>query len=397
MPSSHTFGKIRARIRDAKTGALIRETKFHSNLVFDLGLNALANGCGFSAFFSHCLCGSSTLPNSVASGAITFNQAGTTITASGGFFTPAMTGALLKYGLSGAGGAEVYLTYVDSTHATASAAVAATNLPGTVYMVNQTGLGALEYATNTCDTSAGNNKSTFTATTCTLQRVFNFGVQSSSYIVNEIGYSNGSSGNCNGRVVLPVTLVVATSQYLEVTVIMTFTASPAVPAAVANVGPAAFNTAGTVMQQAWNCSAVGPGGAVIKSFAQANGLTDGAPVDGSPLIFSLQSGTPPALNATLLAITPPLVPAGVIFFDNTIPQPSNTGQSVGVGISTVPFSITTAGQIITHLIFGFIDYSDAGSLYDNMQLNLSAPQILPTGLFAGSLSFQWTFARQLSN
>ena len=172
MFNNKTYGTAILRVRNAD-GSIAHETKPQGNLVFDAGLNSLANGCGFAGLFQYCKVGSGNTPVVVASGAVTFTQTGTTITASTNFFTSSMNGALLKYGSSGPSGAEVYLTYVDATHATASVSMTVT-LPtaATVYMVQQTALQTWVATSGTYDSSGGANSTVFNNNVATMQRTF---------------------------------------------------------------------------------------------------------------------------------------------------------------------------------------------------------------------------------
>src|SRR5258708_91829 len=117
---------IKTMVMDAVTGLPVKENDYVSNLFLDQGLNGLAKKAGGGLptpgapanAFNYCHTGSGINATKISSGAITFTQATTTLTASAGFFTSAMVNGLFKWGV-GAGGNELYITaFTDSTHVT---------------------------------------------------------------------------------------------------------------------------------------------------------------------------------------------------------------------------------------------------------------------------------------
>jgi hypothetical protein len=383
------FGKVRTRIVDAATGETVKVSPWKTNLIFDSGLNRLASGVGYANFFSTCKVGSSNAANSIASGAITFTQTGTTITASGGFFTSGMTGAILKFG-TGTGGAEQYITFVNSTTATSLTSMTqSTPIVGTVWLVQQTGLTTLVLSTTNLQTSTGSNSSTFTTNSVTHQRIFVFPQQGSPYSVNEIGYDNGNGGaTCNGRVVLGATDVISPSQFYAVEVQMTFVITPGVPTAAANVGTG-IDTTGTASINFWDCQIVTAAG--NQGFAVTNApsmLCDGS----SQIAVAVATGAQLSQNITQTNVPTAI---GVIAVIGQTGNLSNSGQAVGVGIQNLTFSLSTAGQTVNAFVIG--GNTSPTSIRPIFVLNLTTPFTLPTGTFSGTFSFKVQFTRTLSN
>ena len=189
--------KIKRKIYDAATGELLKASPWEKNLVMDLGLNNLARGPGTPTSpansFTNMIVGSGTNPVKVASGAVTFTQAGTTLTASAGFFNIGMLGTLFKYG-TGSGGAEYYIIgYSDTQNVTVDTnATVGTPTLGTVWYVNQTALQTYAHASTSYRTNAGDNFTAFSLGQVTMQRSFVIASQGTTYTVNEIGW-NGNA------------------------------------------------------------------------------------------------------------------------------------------------------------------------------------------------------------
>jgi hypothetical protein len=253
--------RIKTRIVDAESGATVKESPWGENLITDQGLNGLAQSTAVASCksvpascFTHCLVGSGTNPNSVASGAITFTQddgggsAGGILTASASFFNLTMVGQLFKWG-TGSGGVETYITGLfNSQHVTVDTTALVT-VPevGTVWNVAQTALQTYAYTNDSYLTGAGDCKSTVSGNQVTHQRTFRFNQKGSPYTVNEIGYNGPTPGTAIvGRFVLSSSDVVSTSQFYVVIMQLIVAYSPSAPTGVGNVGTN-INTAGALM------------------------------------------------------------------------------------------------------------------------------------------------------
>ncbi len=382
--------KAKCRVIDHATGKIVRETDWQNNLVFDSGLNSLANGVNsFPNFFNTCKVGSSNSANVIQSGAITFTQTGTTITASGNFFTSAMTGAILKYG-SGSGGQEQYITYVSPTSATSNISFSqASPVAGVVYLVQQTALVGFLYLSDTYQTGPSNCGTTYTASAAVMQRTYNFANQSGTYNVNEIGYSSDTSnnGNCNGRIVLNSTVTVSATQFLQVVIIMTYNCNPATQTAVANVGTN-INTAGTAIYTNFDFNYVDTNGnnaGSLQGFGtnmmdECNGTFVGL-LGSAPTLPSSISSSQSAGVATIYQLGQAHI--------------SNAGQAVGVGLASFTYSVTTAGESCYGFIFG--GQQSGSAIRSTLQISFTTPQVLPVGTFSGTFSFAVQFSRTLTN
>ncbi len=374
--------KIKTRIV-SPSGKIISERPWEKNLILNAGLDGLALKAGLSGSPANCnrFCsvGSGTNPNSIASGAITFTQVTTTITASGGFFTSNMVGGIFKYG-TGSGGAEYYITaFTDSMNVTVdtSATVAVPSV-ATVWQVQQTALQTKLYETSTYQTNSGDCGSTFTATTVTHQRTFVFPAQASPYTVNEIGYSSVTGVNMIGRVVLSSSDVVGTTNIYIVVVAITLTYSPSVPTAVIDVGTGIV-TAGNAMIEWWSVSKV-----------NSDGTTDTTNTDldvgNTFLQFPLATYTQAATIGTSPGptFTTPLTPASANWTYATI---------LGTMKLTLAGSISTTGQTI----YGLGIRRSGGGFTPAFDIKFTTPVVLPTGTFAPTAIIQMVYGRTLTN
>ncbi len=215
---------VKTQIRDRETNALIKDNPWRKNLMLDKGLNSLARQAPLSttpaSVHINCSVGSGTNANSFASGAVTFSQtASDHVIASGNFFTAAMVGAILKYG-TGTAGAEYYITaYTSPTDVTVDTVATVVASVGTVWMVQQTTLQTFLYNYDSYQTNTGDCTTTKTATTEIHQRTYVFN-KSASYTVNEIGYSPNNGATICGRLVLPSTDNIGTTNIYVVIIAM---------------------------------------------------------------------------------------------------------------------------------------------------------------------------------
>lgn len=134
----HTNYRLSYKLGVMRAGEVVLETPMRPHLITDSGLDLIGTESELLNLLKNCILGTNVSPDPVRrdDGAVTFTQTGTTITASSPFFVATDTGRLFKWG-TGSAGAECYLTYVDSTHATSSVA-AEVPAPdnGTVWYVN---------------------------------------------------------------------------------------------------------------------------------------------------------------------------------------------------------------------------------------------------------------------
>lgn len=214
------------------------------NLILDAGLDAIA-GLTWQACFTRAVVGTATNPTKRDSGVTTFSLAGNVITASANFFTSGDVGRLFKFD----SGEEVYITnFNDEQHVACVYAGSVSSSQGTIWYVNDTGLGAEVKRTNTYGSGPSDNGFAYAAGVFTLKRTFLFSVESAPITYNEIGWSWTSSAGNNlfGRDVISGGDTVAAGQQYKVVVRLIVTVSPIASTAVANVGSGGFNTAGNL-------------------------------------------------------------------------------------------------------------------------------------------------------
>jgi hypothetical protein len=389
--------RCRLFLQDVKSGVRRQMTDWTKNMVFDVGLNLLAqagSGAGFynqgnAGFFQYCQVGSGATANSINSGgSAIFTQTATTVTSSTVFFTSAMIGGILKYGATGSSGVEQYISAVavgGLSCTVSGAGMSQTSIAGTVWLVQQTGLETPLYQTQTVQ--AGANGSTFASNIQNNTRTFVFPVQGSPYSVNEVGYSQSNNmADANGRIVLGSTTVVPTSDFLVVEMEQSITQNPSAPVAVGNVGTN-VNTAGMAMLQQW-C------GTIVRSDGSTSNFTYGSPMDSQLPSFAFHTANDITLSSSILSGT--TVPgqsneAYVFNFGNF----SNAGQPVGVGVAGVGWSLTSAGETVYFLSVGT---SFGGSNWTQFfVIQLTTPFTLPVGTFAGNVTMYRQFSRTLSN
>ena len=383
--------RVRTEIVESASGIAVKISPWTENLCFDNALSFLVStAASFAGLFAHLKIGSGTTANSFAGGAITFTQVGTTITASGAFFTAGMVGSIFKYG-TGTSGAEQYIATVAggglSCTVTGAGLTVATPTVATVWMVQQTALQTWLANSTGYQTNTGDNSTVIAGAAITLQRTFLFATPGSTQNINEIGYSDNSTadGSCRGRIVLPSTDVVDTSHFYRVVMQLSVTVAPVTPTAASNVGTN-IDTTGTVVFEYYDFQAIGASGVAAAYQNSGVNFMDGG--TSTPWIglrigtwsqpANTQTGTAPVTGET---------------FNLVLANFSTSGQPLGQSISTTNFSWTTAGQTLNG--FG-LAYSNSG-IRDVWTLKLTTPVTLPTGTFQGSLSVTKVFTRTLTN
>lgn len=390
--------RIQTRQRDAKTGELVKVSPVQKNLLMDGGLNALARSTN-STFpaecFAGCRVGSGSTSDKTSSGAVTFTQAGTTLTASAGFFTAGMVGYIFKWG-TGTGGNEVYITaFTSSTVVTVdtSATVAVPEV-GTVWNVTRTALEALLYTHTSYETTAGSCQTTPSANQVVFKRTFNFAQQVASYNVNEVGYFRTTTGTTIfGRLVLGATEVVAPTNFLQVVMELTVTWSPSAPTAVGNVGTN-IDTSGNAMIE--NITTAGTNNCVgrVESTGTTSNAGAGSSFDGSGSV---------AANGTIRGLVASYSQNGATANTNT---PSVTSISFQASLTwtynsvrgqmrlVANTTITTAGETL----FGVCIFNgNGGAQVPIFDVKFTSTYALPTGSFLPQVTFLITYNRTLNN
>jgi len=224
--------RYRLEVLDAG-GRLVSCTPWKKNLILDQGLDAVA-ARPWADNFANAAVGTGTTPTRRDSGAITVSRAGTTLTASAGFFEAADAGRLFKFDT----GEEVRIqTFTDATHVETVTSGTIAAAEGTIYYVNQIALAVETKRSIGYTQDSGDNGTAFLTDTLTLKRSFLFSAEVGTVTYREIGWSHlGTSGNnLFGRDVFAgggVTLIAG--QQLKAIAELSITLSPASSTAFVN-------------------------------------------------------------------------------------------------------------------------------------------------------------------
>jgi hypothetical protein len=170
--------------------------------------------------------------------------------ASGGFFEPSDTGRLFKY--NDGPGTEVYMTYIDSTHAVASVSASVAPINGTVWYVNRTSLQNVALSGTTYGSSGGDNGTTYSGATMVMQRSIISGAAGAPLTLTAIGF-NSSTANSNVFDLDIITggLSILAGDRVEAVIQLSVTFSPITPATQSNVGTG-YDTSGSFQIEGLN-------------------------------------------------------------------------------------------------------------------------------------------------
>lgn len=411
--------KIKTQVICSRTGRVVKDNPFRKNLTYDIGLNAMARyttgtpttlRCGPASIARVCRIGDSTSAVKIASGAVTFTQAAFTVTASAGFFTAAMVGAIFKYGAAGSGGAEYYITaFTSATVVTVDTSATVGATAAVVWMVQQSAMGNLLFTSSSYQTNAGDNQTTLVGAVATHQRTFTFPVQGAPYNVNEVGYTSQSAGTqVLGRIVLPSTDVVGTSNFYRVIILVTVTYSPAAPTAVGNIG-VNWNTAGNAMMECWSIAGIASTGAVdgtvpnalyasLDASSEYSGYA-GNTSGGCQLIAKIAATyTQNAAISTAFGLTWGTLNTNFIQVDtNTRPWVALATRG-GMKL-TFTGNASTTGQTCYGIAISPNYNSDAVTHRNKPMFDIlfTTPQALPVGSWLPSIEITQTYSRTLVN
>ncbi len=249
---------------------------------------------------------------------------------------------------------------------------------GTVWMVQQTTLQTFLYNFDTYQTNGGDCATTDTATTRIHQRTYVFN-KSASYAVNEIGYSPNNGSTICGRLVLPSTDNIGSTNIYIVIIAITYTYSPATPSAVGNVG-SGFNTAGDAMIEYWNTNTVNSDG--------STNTTNAALDSGNNfLVFAVATYSQ---NGTIQSVAPS-VWSGALFTVSA----SWTNYSSNRGEMRLTYS-TGSVSVSGTTVYG-IGFNPSGAIRPPFDIKLTTPVTLTNGTFAPSCTIALVYSRSLNN
>ena len=246
--------QVRYKLEIVRNGEVVCGTQFRDNMLTDFGLDDITQGMGWLSGLGLPRLGNGVSPSPVRrdSGAITFTQSGTTLTASSSFFVSDDTGKLFKWG-TGSTGDEVYLTYVSGTQCAVSvSATVSTPTIGTIWYVNVSAL--TNYISGLSwvgEAGADKNYSVASVSgdvvTVTHQHVQNSSAFGSGTTVTEIGFnplSYGETSLYDIDIISPPVVFLAGDQ-ARVTLQVIQTISGLTPASAPNVGTG-YDSSGTV-------------------------------------------------------------------------------------------------------------------------------------------------------
>lgn len=193
--------KLRYELEFIRNGKVFAKQPFREHMITDWGYNRI-NQELMLTMISTGLIGDNVSPTPIRrdSGAVTFTQSGTTITASSSFFDSSDTGRLFKWGASGSGsgGVEGYLTYISATSAAYSVSqTVSTPTAGVIWYVNTSALASYISGLSWSKVTGALNQFTQSGTsgnTCTLTHhsVIQSSTLGASYTLTEIAFWSGS-------------------------------------------------------------------------------------------------------------------------------------------------------------------------------------------------------------
>lgn len=246
--SSHHTGflgvKYKVGVLRAKTGLYEEVNKGH-NLILDAGLDLVATNV-IAALTKYCHVGTGTDPFQRDSGSTTISRAGSTLTASSGYFEAADVGRLFKFDT----GEEVYITSFASTTSvdTVDSGTIASS-EGTIWYVDRTTLQTETTRTTVYRTDSGDNSRTLAAGVLTYKRTHQFPPVGGGVTYNEIGWGPANSTALYNGSLITGSVVMLTGDILIVESNLELVQSPITPIAQSDVGAGGFNSSGTIQQE----------------------------------------------------------------------------------------------------------------------------------------------------
>lgn len=294
----HQSAQLRYKIEPIHKGKVQKKrwSKFH--MITDAGLDKVASQLWLTCVNVPIL-GEGVSPTAVRrdSGAVTFTQAGTTLTASAGFFTAADVGRLFKWG-TGTAGNEIYITaYTSATVVTVgTSATVSTPDIGTIWYVNtaalQTPVTGLTWSTNA---DGAENFSTAVPSgdtvTVTNQKTFYSTAFASNKTISEIAFSDSNTNaNVFDRDLVTPTVGMLTGDQAKVTMQLIIKWTPITPVAVGNVGTN-YDTSGNVQLESIGMS----NGTGVSHYTDTSGTIGGG---GSKFLEPSCSATPVGCRST---------------------------------------------------------------------------------------------------
>lgn len=342
--------KLRYKFERIRDGKLIKSkwSKFH--LITDAGLDKVASN-SWLACVSTPIIGEGVSPTAIRrdSGGITFTQAGTTLTASAGFFSAADVGRLFKWG-TGTAGNEIYITGFTSTTIVTVGTSATVGTPeiGTIWYVNtallQTPITGLTWTKNN-DALENFSTAGTSGDTCTVtnQTVFYSSALAGPKTVSEIAFShNNTNSNVFDRDLVTPTVALLTADQAKITLQLIIKWSPITDVAVGNVATG-YDSSGNVRLESLGMSNL----TGISHWSSSGGISGG----GNMVLEPVCSAVPFGVRSTNTAFQA----------FNAI-TPNNTGTFLGNKTGTTASYGTGNRYIDSSVTFSISEVN--GTLYD---------------------------------
>ncbi len=371
----HTSASLQYKLQVLRKGEIVIDRPFRDYMITDAGLNTIGAGSNWCAQIGNAILGTAVSPTPVRrdSGATTFTQSTTTLTASVAFFSAADVGRLFKYG-TGSGGAEMYITaFTSSTVVTVSVSTTVgTPTIGTIWYVNTAALGTpiagLTWSKDPGALNNFNNVSTLGAV-CTVMSqctIISTALASNSTITEIAINVNTTNTNVFDRDLVSPPVALLTGDQARVIVQLTRNYSPITSTAAGNVG-VGCNTAGDMQIETIMIQQNGVG---ISSF-DSNGNVGGGggfPMDpaaaagqinivtGGAITFQAFNSTAgTARTATAKNLTPASYGTGNFYRDSTCTASISqaVGTIYGVGLSNTGISDGSSGSVGCNVIWKF--------------------------------------------
>lgn len=342
----HTGAALEYSIKRVRNGKVIESRPFRRNMITDAGLNRIgAEAWKWVEYIFSFILGDSVSPTPVRrdSGAIKFTQSGTTITADAPFFESADTGRLFKWG-TGSAGSECYLTYVNSTTATASvSATVAVPEIGTVWYVNTAALNS-PIAGLSISKLNGSGSTSFNVVGDTCEVTSEITLQSSAFssnrTVTEIAINNNTTNsNVFDRDLVNPPIAFLSGDQAEVTVRLIRNYSPVTPVSVGNVATG-FDSSGDFQIESLSDSNVNGspisifdsnGNAGTSGFLDpsSNGLNAG-PVNAAITLQTFNATTTTSRSTARQSATTLAYGTGTFYREKVVTIPINIGNSANI-------------------------------------------------------------------
>jgi hypothetical protein len=254
-------------------------------MISDYGIDAMFNGRNYATAFEWLMVGNAVSPTPVRrdSAPTTFTQVGNGVTASGGFFTSADVGRIIKY--NDGPGTEVYITgFTSATLVTVGGSSASIGpVTGTVWYVNRTGLGSpvTGMAGSDYSTIGGDNGTLFGTNSVTLFRKIIGGACTSATTLTEVAFGwYGDNASCWDLDIITGGVAVGVGDQAVATCQLVLTYANTTPQSVANVATG-YDSTGTFQIETLGCVTLGNSNA-FQQIVRSNGVSSAGSASGGP-------------------------------------------------------------------------------------------------------------------